>query len=331
MRASVVLTVYNASWCVEAAIESVLAQTLAVHEIVVADDGSTDGTPDLVEKRFGDRVRVLRLPHRNASATRALGIHEATGDWIAMLDADDLWRPTKLERQVAFITRHPEVRWLGTDGRYVSAAGVLRESWLSAYFVRVRDMAGDLLEPLVERCFPLVSSMLIERRAYDEVGGLDPAMIYSHDYDLWIRLAAAFPGGMIAESLIDYWTGPDTLSRRFEARHRDDLRLMRRLAEGEPPAPAALRRRAEERAAGLEFDLALICLRTGRSREGRSRLQSAAARGPLDRRLIAVGGALLPAWAMLRLSNTPWVKRAVSRIRPRRALMAVSTAPGHAT
>src|SRR5262245_11955696 len=132
MRASAVLTVYNASWCIEQALESVLAQTLPAHEILVCDDGSTDGTADLVERRFGNRVRVLRLPHRNASATRSIGLDQATGDWLALLDADDLWKPEKLERQAAFVARHPEVRWLSTDGRYVSKEAVLRESWLEA-------------------------------------------------------------------------------------------------------------------------------------------------------------------------------------------------------
>jgi hypothetical protein len=321
VRASAVLTVYNASWCIEQALESVLAQTHPVHEVLVCDDGSTDGTPDLVERRFGAAVRVLRLPHRNASATRRIGLDQATGDWLALLDADDLWRPGKLERQAAFLARHPEVRWVSTDGRYVSKQEVLRESWLEAYFDPVRDMVGDLMPPLVERCFPLMSSMLVERDAYHAVGGLDPSMVYSHDYDLWLRLAARFPGGVMTERLIDYFSGPDTLSRRYEARHRDDLLLMRRLTEGAPLTTEPLRRRAAERAAAIEFDLALACLRTGRSHEARSRLQSAFAHGPLQRRLVAAGGSILPDWALARLMKSRWVKTAVERARPRKTLM----------
>jgi glycosyltransferase involved in cell wall biosynthesis len=304
MRVSVVLTVYNATWCVERAVASALEQTLAPAEILVCDDGSTDGTPDLVERRFGDRVRVLRLPHANASATRRAGLAAATSPWLAFLDADDAWRPQKLERQAAFLERHPEVRWLGSDGRYVSAHGVIRESWLSDYFTPVRDMVGDLLPALVERCFPLVSSMVVERRAYDSVGGLDPALIYSHDYDLWLRLAARHPGGIMAESLLDYWTGPASLSRHFEARYRDDAMLMRRIAGGALGRAPALRRRAAARAASLEFDLGMVCLRSGRIAEGRDRLRRAAAgAGPWRRRLLAAGGALLPGLAR------PWLLR----------------------
>lgn len=327
MRVSVVLTVYNAAWCVERAVESILRQTFPAMEVLVCDDGSTDGTADLVERRFGPPVRVLRLPHRNASATRAVGIQESTGDWLAFLDADDIWYPEKLERQVAYIERHPEVRWLGTDGRYIDSERVLLESWFGEYFDPVRDIRGDLLESLVERCYPLMSAMIVERKAYDAVGGLDPAIVHSHDYDLWLRLATRFPGAMLAEPLIDYWTGPGTLSRQFEARHLDNLFLMKRIAEGGLPVPPAIRRRAAIRAAALEFDLAIYCLRSGRIAEGRDRLRNAASRGSFGRRMLALGGSVLPLWVIGRLMTSSWVKSIVADVRLRSARLDPVGAP----
>jgi glycosyltransferase involved in cell wall biosynthesis len=327
MRVSVVLTVYNAAWCIERAVESILGQTFAATEVLVCDDGSTDGTADLVERRFGPPVRVLRLPHRNASATRAIGIQEATGDWLAFLDADDIWHPEKLERQIAYLERHPEVRWLGTDGRYIDSERVLLGSWFGEYFDHVRDMRGDLLETLVERCYPLMSAMIVERRAYDAVGGLDPEIIHSHDYDLWLRLATRFPGAMLAEPLIDYWTGPGTLSRQFEGRHIDDLFLMRRIAQGGLPAPPAIRRRAAVRAAALDFDLAILCLRTGRIAEGRQRLLRAGSHGPWARRVTALAGSVLPLWVIGRLMSSSWVKSIVAGTRLRSARLEPVGAP----
>lgn len=319
MRVSVVVAVYNASWCVERALESVLAQSEPPAEVLVGDDGSTDGTADLVESRFGGAVRVLRFAHRNASACRRDAITRATGDWIALLDADDLWHPDKLASQRGFAARHPEVRWFGSDGRYVSAAGVERESWLSDYFDPVQEMAGNLLPGLVHRCFPLVSSMLVERRAYDEVGGLDPGLVYSHDYELWLRLAARYPGGVMAERLIDYFTGPATLSRNYEGRFRDDLELMRRLEAGGYGADRELRGVAAGRAAEFEFRLAVHNLRAGRLREARARLRRAAWGGPWRRRLLAAGGAILPGRAL------GWVMR--SR-RVKEMVIATGRAPG---
>src|SRR5262249_9755296 len=152
-------------------------------EIIVCD-GSTDGTPDLVEARFGPHVIVLRMPRRNASATRADGLMRARGEWLAFMDAADTWRRDKLERQLAHVRAHPEVRHISSDGTLVSAEGVVRSSWLSDYFHPVRELRGDLYALLLERCFVLMSSSMVHRDAYQAVGGMDPRIVYSHDYDL---------------------------------------------------------------------------------------------------------------------------------------------------
>jgi glycosyltransferase involved in cell wall biosynthesis len=327
MRASVVMAAYNAAWCIDAALDSVLAQTRPPHEVLVCDDGSTDGTPDRVEARYGGRVTVLRLPHVNAAATRCVGLARAGGDWLAFLDADDVWHPEKLERQQAFLAAHPEVRWQGTDGRLVSAEGVVRESWFSDYFDDSADRVGDLQIPLVHRCFPLVSSMLVERVAYDAVGGLDPAIALSYDYDLWLRLAGRYPGGMMADRLVDYFTGPATLSRNYEARYRDDLAIMRRAERGDYGDRPGLRRIASGRAATLEFKLALLGLRDGRFADARERLRRAARRGPLRRRLMAAGGAWLPDAALARLARAPWAKRAIASARANPARLSTGIRP----
>lgn len=315
MRVSVVIAAYNAAWCIERALNSALSQGRLPDEIIVGDDGSSDGTADLVERRFGPAVTVLRLPHLNSAATRRVAIERSSGDWIAFLDADDLWLPGKLERQLAFLERHPQVRWLSADGRLVSDAGVLRDSWLADYFVPVVDVVGDLLPLLVERCFPLVSTMLVERGAYDAVGGIDPEIVYSHDYDLWLRLAARYPGGLLAESLVDYYSGPGTLSRNYEPRFRDDLAIMRGVEKSGLGHGAGLRRVAAERAAALEFDLAILGVRAGRLREARARLRRVLRQGPWERRLLALGGVLLPAGAVGRLVQSAWMKRVVRRAR----------------
>src|SRR5262249_36345607 len=141
---------------------------------------------------------------------------------------------------------------------------VIRESWLSDYFQPVRDLAGDLLPVLLQRCFPLMSSMLVSRDAYREVGGMNPDIVYSHDYDLWLRIAARYPCGMMSDRLIEYLYHPGQLSRRIEDRARDDLAIMRRIERGDLGRRPALCRAAAERAAALEFEIALPCYRSGR-------------------------------------------------------------------
>ena len=315
MKVSAILAVYNAAWCVERALDSLLAQTRRPDEIIVCDDGSTDGTPDLIESVCGNAVSVLRLPHRNAAAARAVGLARAGGDWLAFMDADDSWLPHKLETQLAYLERHPEVRHISSDGVYVSPGGVLRESWLADYFFPVRELRGDLLEALVERCFVLMSSAMVERDAYHEVGGLDPEIVYSHDYDLWLRLYARYPAAVLPDRLTTYFSSPNALSKRFVERYRDNLMLMRRVERGLlRPAPALMRRGAE-RAASIEFDLGLMCLRGGRTAEARAHLRRSLACGPARRRLLGAAGAVLPTWALRRLSRAGWAKGTVHESR----------------
>jgi glycosyltransferase involved in cell wall biosynthesis len=315
VRVSVVIAAWNAKWCIGRALDSVLAGTRVPVEILVCDDGSTDGMAEWIEANYRDPVQVLRLPHRNAAEARVVGLDRARGEWLAFMDADDMWQPAKLECQLDLIARRPELRWLGTDGDLFSDDGVIRASWLSDYFDPVVDMDGDLLTPLLERCYPLLSSMLVERNAYREVGGLNVAYALSYDYDLWIRLALRYPGAILAEPLVRYYTGPHNLSRRYEARHREDQRIMRRLARGDVAAGASVRRRAAERAAALDFDLGLLSLRSGRIREARLRLWRSSSHGPLRRRLLALGGALAPRWSMKRLVRSGWLKSRVARAR----------------
>lgn len=315
---SVVLAVYNATWCIGRALDSVLAQTVAPAQIIVCDDGSTDGTPDLVEQRYGKAVTVRRLPHRNAAATRRVGLREATGEWLAFLDADDIWVPDKLERQLDHLAGHPEVRWTSSDGRYVSAEGVVRESWLSDYFQPVRLVVGDLMPALLHRCFPLMSSMLVEREAYHAVGGMDAGMVYSHDYDLWMRLAARYPGSIMPDRLIDYWSGPGTLSRRIEERYRDDLTLLRRAARGEIRRDPAIVRAARVRAAALAYELGLRCVRDGRLAEARPYLVEAAGAGAWPRRVVAFTAALAPDAVIRGILRSGRFKSAVAGVRARK-------------
>src|SRR3954447_14398775 len=105
---SVVIPAYNSAWCIDHAIDSVLAQTYHDYEIIVVDDGSTDETRDVVQ-RYGIAVRLVCKPNGGMSSARNRGISEARGRYIAFLDSDDRWLPTKLALQVALLDTHPDV------------------------------------------------------------------------------------------------------------------------------------------------------------------------------------------------------------------------------
>jgi glycosyltransferase involved in cell wall biosynthesis len=112
-RVSVVVPTFNRAELIQETIESVLRQTTPAHEIIVVDDGSTDSTCAVV-RAYGDRVVLLRHDRRGPAAARNRGLERATGDWIAFLDSDDVWMPTKLEKQLQYLDRHPQCGFVHT-------------------------------------------------------------------------------------------------------------------------------------------------------------------------------------------------------------------------
>src|ERR687887_1081438 len=115
MKVTVVIPTYNRSHVVDRAVRSALAQTHRDVEIIVVDDGSTDDTAARVRTFTDPRVRHVARPHRGVSAARNAGVALATTDVVAFLDSDDVWRPDKLERELAFLAAHPDVDAVFSD------------------------------------------------------------------------------------------------------------------------------------------------------------------------------------------------------------------------
>ncbi len=197
---SVIIPAFNAASTLTAAIESAMAQTHRAGEIVVVDDGSTDGTADAVS-RFGPAVRYVRKPNGGPASARNLGARLATGEWLAMLDADDSWLPRKLERQLALDTS-PSIGIIHSlidpsIGRPLPNVVTFRDLW-----------AGNCI---------VNSTVLLRRVAFEHLGGFDedPALISVEDYNLWLRVAAA--GWTIVtcrEKLCHYSLQAQSLSRQ---------------------------------------------------------------------------------------------------------------------
>lgn len=202
---SVVIPAYNSARWIEEAIESVLAQSVPPQDIIVVDDGSTDDTARRVAK-FGNRVRYVHQENQGVAAARNAGIARSTGDWIAFLDADDVWHPLKLELQLRALAAHPEVGMLGTDtvdwparfeARPASTSVVLR-SW----------------EELAVKNRFTTSSVMARRELLDRVGAFDVTLRGPEDYDLWLRVAEAAPVGVLESPLVGYRTVAQSLGRQ---------------------------------------------------------------------------------------------------------------------
>jgi glycosyltransferase involved in cell wall biosynthesis len=204
---SVVIPYYRASQTIARAVESALGQTVRPHEILIVDDGCPEDAAGAI-RQFGSSVTLLRKPNGGTASARNLGIEHARGDWIAFLDADDYWEPSKLERQLAFSA---DVGLVGSRW-YAEAPGQPR---------RVAEIAdpgffGRTLRPRASEAFRVAmnlwtSVLLVRRNTLGQerfVPGLEPA----EDRDLWIRLVASTAVYLVPEPLATYVQWPGSLS-----------------------------------------------------------------------------------------------------------------------
>ena len=201
---SVTICLYDSSPWIGATLESVLAQTYADFEVVVLDDGSTDGCLERVRARFSDpRLRLFRQAHRGLGAARRASTAHARGEFVAFLDHDDLWRPHKLERQVAVARANADAGLVFSDCELIDAEGRPTGRRLShQYDYAAMDLRGRGLHELLQRgCFIDVSTVLARTTALREAGGFDPQYQYVEDFDMWLRVARRRPLVFVSETL----------------------------------------------------------------------------------------------------------------------------------
>ena len=189
MKVSVVIPVHNGEKYLAQAIESVLVQTFRDFELLIVDDGSTDGSHAIMDRcaRRDARIRILSQANRGVSAAGNLGFEKARGEWVSRLDADDLFLPDKLQRQVAFIRQHPDVRIVGTLGYFINHAGrIIGLVNSDGPFTRAEfeRMAGR-----GEPVFFVHSSTLMHRQTVLAAGGYREQFVQAEDVDLWLRMA----------------------------------------------------------------------------------------------------------------------------------------------
>jgi glycosyltransferase involved in cell wall biosynthesis len=198
---AVILPTYDRLAFLREAVESVRAQTVTDWEMVVADDGSTDGSAAWVESLGDTRITVERRGHTgNKSALRNLGVVRTTAEWIAFIDSDDRWHPDKLARQLEFHRSNPLLRWSHTARRLVDATGVPLPESVS----RWEPHAGWILEHMVTLSANVaLPSVMVHRSLLREAGGFDETFPWVEDFELWFRLAERAECGVVNEPLLD--------------------------------------------------------------------------------------------------------------------------------
>ena len=193
---TVAICLFNSSRFIDQTLESVFAQTFDDYDIVLVDDGSTDGCADAIERRYSNRrLTIVRQPHQGLSIARRVSIASAAGELVAFLDHDDLWLPDKLERQVAAARADPSVALLFSDCVYIDERGQPLRRLSDQYDLANIDVTGTrgYAELLRRGCFVWQSTVVARTAALRSVTAFDPIYPYIADYDTWLQLARRYP------------------------------------------------------------------------------------------------------------------------------------------
>ncbi len=221
-RVSVVIAAKNYGQYLPLALDSALAQTAPPAEIIVIDDGSTDDTPRVIQPYLANPlIRSCRVNGVGVCRARNLGIELAKGELIAFLDADDVWEPTKLERQLPLFG-NPSVGVVYARRTLIDQAGKPFKATQTGLG------RGDVFNALLRANPVCFSSAVVRRGAFDHLGMFDPSLSLAVDYDLWLRLAAHYQFDYVDEPLVRYRTGHGNLSSRLAERVETVFHILRR-------------------------------------------------------------------------------------------------------
>jgi glycosyltransferase involved in cell wall biosynthesis len=279
---SVIVTAFNEEELVGAAIESILNQTQRDLELIVVDDGSTDGTATIVRGFAKDpRLRFLQQENRGLSAARNAGMAKARGALISFLDSDDLWLPTYLSRMQEVLAASPEAGFAYTDAWLLDErtqrfrrAGAMAENSPPA---NPPTDADAFLRLLMHANFIFVSTT-VRRRALDAAGLFDETLTACEDYDLWIRVLAAGFGAVSSGERLAIKRDRDAA---MSHQHRNMFVNLRRVCTGvaeNAALPEATRAIARDRALRLGHELDLLGSRAGALRTAAARFRRLAGR-----------------------------------------------------
>ncbi len=222
---SAIITTYNYAPFIAGAIESVLQQTHRPDEIIVVDDGSTDDTAAIVAAYAEVGVRYIYQANQGAGAARNSGLRAGQGEFVAFLDADDRWLPDKLARQLDHFAQHPTVG-LVTGGEWQVYASGQAPVRLDRAPVGAANIYPRIL---VENSIGNPSLTLIRRACFEQVGTFDEGLRLGQDWEMWIRLARAFPIGVVDAPLITFTQHNGSLTAgQVAARARSNQLIHRR-------------------------------------------------------------------------------------------------------
>lgn len=214
---SVVIPVYNQERYIAEAVESVLGQTYPAVELIVVDDGSKDRTPEILAG-YGERLQYVRQDNSGAAVALNRGIELAGGDLVGWLSSDDVYKPTKVARQVELFAQRPQLALTYTDFNVIDGKGRMLRTARSPYYTDRKEF----IRRLILGNFVNGSSVIARKEALISAGLFDPQMTYHADANMWLRMLKHYDFGHVPEVLLDYRWHAGNASNNVAAmrRHR---------------------------------------------------------------------------------------------------------------
>ncbi len=232
MNTSVIIPTHNRAHTISRAIESVIKQSLPPAEIIIVDDGSTDGTAELVQNSFPN-CRYLHQQNRGVSSARNSGIAVASGKWLAFLDSDDEWMPDKLAAQSAILEANPDLYLCHTEEIWVRNGKRVNQMKKHA------KRGGWIFQHCLPLCAISPSSVIIHHSLFEAVGLFDETLPACEDYDLWLRICAFYPTLYIkTPQIIKHGGHEDQLSRKHWGMDRFRIQALEKIIAHPKLSPA---------------------------------------------------------------------------------------------
>ncbi|PSN20738.1 glycosyl transferase family A [filamentous cyanobacterium CCP5] len=230
-KVSVLVPAYNAMEYLPETISSILNQTYQDFEIIIVDDGSSDNIKDWAKQLSDSRIRLISQSNQGLANARNTGLANAKGTYIAFIDADDIWRPRKLEKQVGILDEYPEVGLVYTWVALIDENGVFQGKF------RKNHVHGDVwIKLTTHNVVECGSVALVRRECFDKVGMFDEALPFScsEDWDMWLRIAAHYNFGLVREPLVYYRNHSNNLSSNWRAMEESFQIVLEKAFESAP-------------------------------------------------------------------------------------------------
>jgi glycosyltransferase involved in cell wall biosynthesis len=229
-KVSIVIPAYNAMTYLPATLASVFQQTFSDFEVLLVNDGSTDSIQTWVAQTVHDpRVKLISQVNQGLSAARNTGITHSRSEYIAFLDADDLWHPTKLEQQVPWLDAHPDVGLIYNWTALIDSTGTPTGRVLGS------EIQGNVLPEMLQRNIIDCPSVIVRRQCFDRVGLFDCVLRSVEDWDMWIRIAAVYPFAVTPLPLVYYRQHPSNMSKNWRVMEQSFQQVITKAFASVPP------------------------------------------------------------------------------------------------